>query len=55
MRSLSLALAIVLPLVTLSQLGCTGDPDDPMSWAKQLKDLRAQKEALDHLANMDVE
>jgi len=55
MRSLSLALAIVLPLVTLSQLGCTGDPDDPMTWAKQLKDLRAQKEALDHLANMDVE
>jgi len=55
MRSLSLALAIVLPLVTLSQLGCAGDPDDPMTWAKQLKDLRAQKEALDHLANMDVE
>ena len=26
-----------------------------MTWAKQLKDLRTQKEALDHLANMDVE
>ena len=26
-----------------------------MTWAKQLKDLRVQKEALDHLANMDVE
>ena len=55
MRSLSLAFAIVLPLVTLSQLGCTGDPNDPMTWAKDLKNLRTQKEALDHLANMDVE
>ena len=26
-----------------------------MTWAKQLKDLRTQKEALDHLADMDVE
>ena len=26
-----------------------------MTWAKQLKNLRDQKEALDHLANMDVE
>jgi len=55
MRSLSLAFAIVLPLLTLSQLGCTGDPNDPMTWAKDLKNLRTQKEALDHLANMDVE
>jgi len=55
MRSLSLAFAIGLSLVTLSQLGCTGDPNDPMTWAKDLKNLRTQKEALDHLANMDVE
>jgi len=55
MRSLSLALAIGLSLVTLSQLGCTGDPNDPMTWAKDLKNLRTQKEALDHLANMDVD
>src|SRR6266478_3774625 len=34
---------------------CQGDPNDPMTWAKQLKDLRSQKEALDHLSNMDVE
>ena len=34
---------------------CGGDPNDPMTWAKQLKNLRTQKEALDHLANMDVE
>ena len=36
-------------------LACQGDPNDPMTWAKQLKDLRVQKEALDHLADMDVE
>ncbi len=35
--------------------GCQGDPNDPMTWAKQLKNLRVQKEALDHLANMDVD
>ncbi len=34
---------------------CEGDPNDPMTWAKQIKNLRTQKEALDHLANMDVE
>ena len=37
------------------RLACQGDPNDPMTWAKQLKNLRTQKEALDHLANMDVE
>ena len=36
-------------------VACQGDPNDPMTWAKQLKNLRTQKEALDHLANMDVE
>src|SRR6185369_11021555 len=35
--------------------GCQGDPNDPMTWAKQIKNLRTQKEALDHLANMDVD
>jgi HEAT repeat protein len=34
---------------------CQGDPNDAMTWAKQVKNLRTQKEALDHLANMDVE
>jgi HEAT repeat protein len=34
---------------------CQGDPNDPLTWAKQLKNLRTQKEALDHLANMDVD
>jgi len=45
------------PIVVLLVLspGCTGDPNDPLTWAKQLNNLRTQKEALDHLANMDVE
>src|SRR3954470_11862665 len=41
--------------LALSALACEGDPNDAMTWAKQLKNLRIQKEALDHLANMDVE
>src|SRR3954470_7370807 len=56
MRSFrSAALAIVAVSSALLHLACSGDPNDPMTWAKQLKDLRNQKEALDHLANMDVE
>ncbi len=55
MRSFPLALAIVCPLLLFSQLGCSGDPNDPETWSKDLKNLRTQKEALDHLANMDVE
>ena len=42
-------------LLALATAGCTGDPNDPLTWAKKVKDLREQKEALDHLANMDVE
>jgi len=42
-------------LLAFAATGCTGDPNDPRTWAKKLKDLREQKEALDHLANMDVE
>jgi HEAT repeat protein len=49
-----LTAALVATLV-LGGLACQGDPNDPMTWAKQLKDLRVQKEALDHLADMDVE
>jgi HEAT repeat protein len=54
MRSFPLALALVVP-VALFHFGCSGDPNDPETWAKQLKNIRNQKEALDHLANMDVE
>lgn len=58
MRSFSfapaIAVAVFLPL-TLVVAGCAGDPNDPETWAKQLPNLRTQKEALDHLANMDVD
>jgi HEAT repeat protein len=47
--------AALVTTLALGGLACQGDPNDPMTWAKQLKDLRVQKEALDHLANMDVE
>ena len=49
------AFLATLATLALGGLACQGDPNDPMTWAKQLKDLRVQKEALDHLANMDVE
>ncbi len=49
------AYALVVALAAGGAAGCEGDPNDPMTWAKQLKNLRTQKEALDHLANMDVE
>src|SRR5258706_8878879 len=52
MRIQSLALAVIL---AFGALACEGDPNDPRTWAKQIKNLRTQKEALDHLANMDVE
>src|SRR6185295_16539867 len=42
-------------LVVMGSWACAGDPNDPQTWAKQVKNLRTQKEALDHLANMDVE
>jgi HEAT repeat protein len=54
MRTSTLALTLSLSLA-VSSLACQGDPADPMTWAKQLKDLRTQKEALDNLAKMDVE
>jgi len=42
-------------LLALGAGACTGDPNDPVTWGKKLKDLREQKEALDRLANMDTE
>jgi HEAT repeat protein len=42
-------------LFALGAASCTGDPSDPVTWGKKLKDLREQKEALDRLANMDTE
>jgi HEAT repeat protein len=57
MRTSQLALSALSlsALLAVTNLACQGDPDDPMTWAKQLKDLRTQKEALDNLAKMDVE
>jgi HEAT repeat protein len=55
MRFQSLALTLFAALLAFGTLACEGDPNDPMTWAKQLKNLRTQKEALDHLANMDVD
>jgi HEAT repeat protein len=54
MRTNTLALALPAVLA-LASLACEGDPNDPMTWAKDLKNLRVQKESLDRLANMDVE
>jgi HEAT repeat protein len=42
-------------LFAVGAIACTGDPNDPITWGKKLKDLREQKEALDRLANMDTE
>ena len=35
--------------------GCEGDPNDPRTWARKLKSVRDQKEALDQLAKMSVD
>jgi len=55
MRISSVALALGPALALSTVPACQGDPNDPLTWAKQIKNLRTQKEALDHLANMDVE
>src|SRR5215471_21673594 len=56
MRMRTKLLTAALPaFLAFVSLACEGDPNDPMTWAKQVKNLRTQKEALDHLANMDVE
>jgi len=54
MRKASLVVISAL-LVGLVLPGCEGDPNNPRTWARKLKDLREQKEALDQLAKMSVE
>jgi HEAT repeat protein len=54
-RSLVLGLGISLALGAAGGAGCSGDPNDPHTWAKKLGNIRDQKEALDHIANMEVE
>jgi HEAT repeat protein len=55
MRISSVAPALGLAFALAFVSACQGDPNDPLTWAKQLKNLRTQKEALDHLANMDID
>jgi HEAT repeat protein len=46
----------VATLVLALCLGaCAGDPNDPRTWGKKLKNLRDQKEALDRIANIEVD
>jgi HEAT repeat protein len=46
----------VLSMIAGSFAGaCTGDPNDPMTWAKKLKNVREQQEALNQLARMGVD
>jgi HEAT repeat protein len=54
MRNLGRIVAVGLVVVSAA-CGCSGDPNDPRTWAKKLNNLREQKEALDHIAQMDVE
>jgi HEAT repeat protein len=50
-------LAFALCALTTGALlsSCAGDPNDPRTWARKLKNVRDQKEALDQLAKMSVE
>jgi HEAT repeat protein len=54
-RNLGVAALLLVVSVGLGAGGCTGDPNDPRTWGKKLKNLRDQKEALDRIANFDVE
>jgi HEAT repeat protein len=49
------AISALLFAVGLGLAGCSGDPNDPRTWAKKIGNLREQKEALDRIAQMDVE
>jgi HEAT repeat protein len=49
---------VIMSTVSCLVLGvgaCTRDPNDPMTWAKKLNNIRDQQEALNHLARMSVE
>jgi len=48
-------LAVFSTFACLLLGACTGDPNDPMTWAKKLKKVREQQEALNQLARMGVE
>ncbi len=46
---------LVVVTTSLASLACTRDPNDPLTWAHKLKNVREQKEALNRLARMSVE
>jgi HEAT repeat protein len=48
-------LAVCSLIAGLCLPACTGDPNDPMTWAKKLGNVRDQQEALNQLARMGVE
>ena len=52
---LEFALSLVVALPAFSLVGCTGDPNDPKTWAKKLDNPRERDEALNRIANMDTE
>ena len=49
------SVGLFLIFACLLGAACSGDPNDPRTWAKKLGDLREQDEALDRIAKMDVE
>ena len=48
-------LAVLSLIAGLGLAACTGDPNDPMTWAKKLGNVRDQQEALNQLARMGVD
>lgn len=48
-------LAPLFLLASLSLSACAGDPNDPMTWAKKLGNVRDQQEALNQLARMSAD
>ena len=48
-------LAVLFAVAGSLTAGCTGDPNDPMTWARKLNNVRDQQEALNQLARMGVE
>jgi HEAT repeat protein len=48
-------LALLSTVACLLVGACTGDPNDPMTWAKKLSNVREQQEALNQLARMGVD
>ncbi|HEY5284626.1 MAG TPA: HEAT repeat domain-containing protein [Polyangia bacterium] len=48
-------LAVLSMIAGSMAVACSGDPNDPMTWARKLKNVREQQEALNQLARMGVD